>query len=527
MATNVQVYNTAISTTSCPSQSSTTTLTSTSPTASLRTLCNNPHNSNSSKCSHCSSQIENHSSQRGSDDSCNNNNIRSDSSNNFSICNINCNSADNITFSSTSNLALFPRIGLPSSPYLGRSNLHHLPNLRSRTPEPLRNACKEYPGDIKPNDIILLKGHERISDPINKSFTSTLSSPLISSSSSSTSISFTSNPNTVTTTNKHKWRLPSRCLRSNSITSSASIKSSPTFKETVHISPLCSVDHWIGESWQPLIQDSCIVEVRVTTSMVGCWVILLQKNNKLVLNSWIYLYTTIHRDSPTQVSISCNTDQHKEYYRINCPNEVDAEQFFQNLIRVRKLLMQKKPNVPTQEFLISRSSSLHNNEQGLVSRTFSLQQKGFQKFFKSPKNLIIKNGGGGEGEGKSRTPPLSLAHNEVIIIKESEQKFRLLIECKVKIFLQRDHGMWSSLGWGNMKLMMELPFRQIRINIENEKQVALIDAMVSPDGTERINKTNIAMTLDNFGSGLKNIYMMQLKDEPTAVKTYKIMKNKK
>ncbi|CAG8786952.1 8286_t:CDS:2, partial [Dentiscutata erythropus] len=244
------------------------------------------------------------------------------------------------------------------------------------------------------------------------------------------------------------------------------------------------LDYWINESWKSFAEN-CTVEVRITTTMVGCWSIILQKSNRMVLNSWIYLYTTIHRDSSTQISISCKMDQNKEYYRINCPCSYDSDQLFQHLIDARKLLIQKRSNTPTQEFLISRSSSLQKNDQGLISRTFSLptlkQQKINQK-----------------------------------ISKKSEQTFKLLLECKVKIFSQKDHGKWTNLGWGIMKLIMELPFHEIRINIGNEKQIKLIDSIVSSDGVERLNKTNIAMTLNNFNSGLKNIYMIQLKDESTT-----------
>ncbi|CAG8469169.1 9674_t:CDS:2 [Diversispora eburnea] len=254
--------------------------------------------------------------------------------------------------------------------------------------------------------------------------------------------------------------------------------------QTVYQTQSCSVDYWINESWKSFAEN-CTVEVRITTTMVGCWSIILQKSNRMVLNSWIYLYTTIHRDSSTQISISCKMDQNKEYYRINCPCSYDSDQLFQHLIDARKLLIQKRSNTPTQEFLISRSSSLQKNDQGLISRTFSLptlkQQKINQK-----------------------------------ISKKSEQTFKLLLECKVKIFSQKDHGKWTNLGWGIMKLIMELPFHEIRINIGNEKQIKLIDSIVSSDGVERLNKTNIAMTLNNFNSGLKNIYMIQLKDESTT-----------
>ncbi|CAG8478043.1 27364_t:CDS:10 [Dentiscutata erythropus] len=273
--------------------------------------------------------------------------------------------------------------------------------------------------------------------------------------------------------------------RSNSISSLYSVASIAVMREKIYESPPCQIFYWINGNWKPLTtKDLCIIEVRVTTMNKGCWAILLQKDHRMILNAWIHPNTTIDRNSPTTISISCEMGLNKEFYRISMPTPEETDRFFANLNKVKHLPLEHPNNnllTPPPGLLISRSSSLQ-----------SLQQN---------------NDG-----------------------REIEKSIRLAMECRCKLFLQNDHGIWTNLGWGNMKLEIESPSQRKKLVINSEKQnKKLVDAIVREDGVERVGRAGVAITLNNIdlANNRRIIYMMQVKEEAMAVKAYGIMKQGK
>ncbi|CAG8616660.1 8696_t:CDS:1, partial [Racocetra fulgida] len=266
--------------------------------------------------------------------------------------------------------------------------------------------------------------------------------------------------------------------RSNSISSLKSVASIAVMRETIYESPPCKIFCWINGSWSPLTtKDICAVEVRVTTMNKGCWAILLKNSNRMVLNAWIHPNTTINRDSETNVSISCDMGLNKEFYRVSMPTPEDADRFLANLHKVKQLPVENPNLLSPQGLLKSRSSSLQ-----------SLKQNDSREV------------------GKSLT---------------------LAMECRCRVFLQNDHGIWTNLGWGNMKLEIESPSQRKKILINSEKQnKKLVDSVVREDGVERVGRAGVAITLNNVDktNNRRIIYMMQMKEEATAVKAFGIMK---
>src|SRR5204863_252955 len=114
---------------------------------------------------------------------------------------------------------------------------------------------------------------------------------------------------------------------------------------------------------------------------------------------------------------------------------------------------------------------------------------------------------------------------------EIEQKTSQVMESKCRLFLQNDHGVWTNLGWGQMKLFLETPSYRKRITVNSDKQKTklLIDSIVWEGGVERVGKAGVAITINNTVSSIPSnttsnrfIYMLQMKDEKTAIKAHDI-----
>ena len=79
-----------------------------------------------------------------------------------------------------------------------------------------------------------------------------------------------------------------------------------------------------------------------------------------------------------------------------------------------------------------------------------------------------------------------------------------------------------------MKLLLEISSHRKRIIINSDKNKSkLIDSIVWEDGVEKVGKAGVAITLKRIESNVRIIYMMQMKDEKTAVKTIEVIKEKK
>ncbi|CAG8436311.1 9068_t:CDS:10 [Funneliformis caledonium] len=263
--------------------------------------------------------------------------------------------------------------------------------------------------------------------------------------------------------------------RSNSIASLASVMSIAVDQETIFRSSACEVFTWVNGEWKPLTKkDKCIVEIRMTAQKKGCWAIILGSSNRMVLNAWIYSSTTLHREDANSFSISCEMGQRREFYKIDTIDSTESDQFIDSLLKVRE---SARGSLNVSPEFISRSSSLQTIE------------------------------------------PL----------REVEQTITQIMETRCRVFLQNDHGVWTNLGWGSMKLSLETPSHRKRVivNSDKKKTKTIIDAIIWEDGVERVGKCKVALTLNNMGNNMRIIYLLQMKDEASAVKVFDIMKEKR
>lgn len=260
--------------------------------------------------------------------------------------------------------------------------------------------------------------------------------------------------------------------RSNSIESLDSVSSIASFIETIQQTPPCEVSCWVLGEWVPITKkEKCIVEIKMTSLNKPCWAVLLESSERMVLNSWILSTTTLYRDSINSLSVSCETGKNIEYYKITLTNGADADRLFSNFQKMKNY-GNSELGIPQVGF-ISRTSSLKNNQQQS---------------------------------------------------KEIEQTLTDVMESRVKLFLQSDHGVWTNLGWGNMKLLLEVPSHRKRIIIQSEKQKSkLVDAFVCETGVAKGSKSSVTFKI-NIGDSAKFIYMMQMKSEANAAKALEIMR---
>ncbi|GBB83576.1 hypothetical protein RclHR1_10280001 [Rhizophagus clarus] len=330
------------------------------------------------------------------------------------------------------------KVGLPSSPLSNNP-----PLLRTRSPEQIRNASPPIPSQVRNASPSIPSQIRNASPPISS----------------------------------QRRGIPEQIQeRSNSIESLDSVSSIASFTETIQQTPPCEVSCWVLGDWVPITKkEKCIVEIKMTSSNKPCWVVLLESSGRMVLNSWILFSTTLHRDSLNSLSISCETGNNIEYYKLTLTNVSDTDRLFSNFLQMKNYGNNNNNNelgVPQVGF-ISRSSSLKNNQQPF---------------------------------------------------KEIEQTLTGVMESKVKLFLQNDHGVWTNLGWGNMKLLLEVPSHRKRIIIESDKQKSkLVDAFVCETGVAKVNKSSITFKI-NLGESAKIIYMMQMKNETNAAKALEIMR---
>ncbi|KAF8273925.1 hypothetical protein EI94DRAFT_1715226 [Lactarius quietus] len=95
-------------------------------------------------------------------------------------------------------------------------------------------------------------------------------------------------------------------------------------------------------------------------------------------------------------------------------------------------------------------------------------------------------------------------------------------QMRCKVFLKQGHAQWKSLGSAKLKLYDQQPtnVKQLVVEAEDKNKSVLISTIVLSDGVERVGKTGVAVELSNNGARTGIIYMIQLRNEQSAVGLY-------
>ena len=95
-------------------------------------------------------------------------------------------------------------------------------------------------------------------------------------------------------------------------------------------------------------------------------------------------------------------------------------------------------------------------------------------------------------------------------------------QMKCKVFLKQGHAQWKSLGSARLKLYHQQPtnVKQLVVEAEDKNKSVLISTIVLSDGVERVGKTGVAVELSDNGARTGIVYMIQLRNEQSAVGLY-------
>ncbi|OCF59079.1 hypothetical protein L486_03578 [Kwoniella mangroviensis CBS 10435] len=93
-------------------------------------------------------------------------------------------------------------------------------------------------------------------------------------------------------------------------------------------------------------------------------------------------------------------------------------------------------------------------------------------------------------------------------------------QMKCKIFLKQEHQKWKSLGSGKLKLYVQKqgpPLKQLVVENDSSKSQIIISTIILTDGVERVAKTGVAIEISDKGKRTGIIYMIQLRNEKSAM----------
>lgn len=95
-------------------------------------------------------------------------------------------------------------------------------------------------------------------------------------------------------------------------------------------------------------------------------------------------------------------------------------------------------------------------------------------------------------------------------------------QMKCKVFLKQGHAQWKALGSAKLKLYLQQPtnVKQLVVEAEDKNKSVLISTIVLSDGVERVGKTGVAVELSDNGARTGIVYMIQLRNEQSAVGLY-------
>lgn len=274
--------------------------------------------------------------------------------------------------------------------------------------------------------------------------------------------------------------LPTRS-RSASI---SSVNSPALPNEVIYRTPSCEVFRWKDKGWFA-VEDECTVEVR--QAMVGrsCIVITQESNGKIYLNAWITAATDLRQDAATDVSVSVDYNGRKDWFLIHMTAPQPAHELLNILVQVR-------------------GEAIESPSDGMLA------------------------------QGNFMVHASSLATGGVDDLEEEEEEEEVLVpqtlepilQCRVKMFLQKDNSNWANLGNSGMRLSLQMPAQRVHVYIESLKdRSVLINSTVKPDWVETINNKRVSIMISKE-VGVSTVYMAQFKEEKMAAKLYEYAKHR-
>ncbi|KAI8367096.1 hypothetical protein BD560DRAFT_424769 [Blakeslea trispora] len=291
---------------------------------------------------------------------------------------------------------------------------------------------------------------------------------------SSTGGSVTPIRHTPSSSTSEAFDLPSENLDANAI------------KAILYSNDKCQVFRWKDESWYA-VEGDCLLEVRQTHASRFCVTIRTKNLGQLYLNAWILPDTFIIRTTETDLSLSLNIARNQtvevENYLLHCQSKTEAD-------RLASLLEQ-----------LHRESVRLNNMMSHI-------------------NGALK---------EERSDSLSNPVMPVISEEEIARSFKLVMQCKCKLYVQNASSNWSSFGSVYMKVSQNHTTKRMHISMEShkgEKTTQLVSAMIQSRNVERLSPKRVTFLLVDELERNSVVYMVQVREEATSDKIIEYTKTK-
>ncbi|RCI07189.1 hypothetical protein CU098_002937, partial [Rhizopus stolonifer] len=257
-------------------------------------------------------------------------------------------------------------------------------------------------------------------------------------------------------------------------------------KSVLYSNDQCQVFHWKDESWYA-VDEECLLEVCQTFSNRSCITIHMKNSRQLYLNAWVLPDTFIIRTTETDLSLSLhiangNQTSDLENYLFHCPSKAEAdrltallEQMHRESVKVNNIMMN------------SANDTLHD------------------------------------------APPVMLEKTQSVTEEEIAKSFKLVMQCKCKLYVQNASSKWGSFGSVYMKVSQNYNTKRMHVAMESHKggkTTQLVSAMIQSRNVERLGPKRITFLLVDEIEKTSVVYMIQVREENTGDKIIEYTKTK-
>lgn len=207
---------------------------------------------------------------------------------------------------------------------------------------------------------------------------------------------------------------------------------------------------WNDPSWYA-VDGQCSLEVRQTFTNRSCVAIRVQTTGELYLDAWVLPQTQVNLASPTDVSLGLIMGQQQETYLVHFAQPSEATEFDQVLQEMRQVAVRE------------RQQQLDDGQRSVRGNSPVPQQP----FADTDTNSVVATTESPQGinsrRSLTRTSSLMQSGQEPTLIP---QTLKPAMQCKCKLFVQKDNSNWSSFGSVQLMVSVQIPSRRMHIQID-------------------------------------------------------------
>ncbi|SAM03298.1 hypothetical protein [Absidia glauca] len=221
-------------------------------------------------------------------------------------------------------------------------------------------------------------------------------------------------------------------------------------RQVLFSSQRCEVFRWNDPSWYA-VDGQCSLEVRQTFTNRSCVAIRVQTTGELYLNAWVLPQTQVRLASPTDVSLSLIMGQQQETYLVHFGQPSEATEFDRVLQEMRQVAIHER-----QQQLDDGQRSVRGNSPVPQQPFADADTNSAMATTESPQGINSRR-------SLTRTSSLMQSGQEPTLIP---QTLKPAMQCKCKLFVQKDNSNWSSFGSVQLMVSEQVPSRRMHIQID-------------------------------------------------------------